>query len=201
MSLVECLLSYDERDDVEIYFSKDTPVDSNRNKIVSYFLEETDHERLVMIDDDIIPPDDVLSLFDGDEDIISPIVFSKRNGIPYPAIYDLDECGQTKVAFVDGSGYQNVDAVGTGCIGIKRRVFESLDEPYFSFKTSDDGTVNTGEDISFCLDAREAGFDIVVSLDHVAGHMVTSNLKAYLENMNHALEEEKSDLDHGVAGE
>ena len=57
-----------------------------------------------------------------------------------------------------------VDYTGFGWVLIKKGVFENLEYPWFAPKMQvfESGSVQDmcGEDVSFCLDAKEAGFDI-----------------------------------------
>lgn len=57
-----------------------------------------------------------------------------------------------------------VDYTGFGWVLIKKGVFENLEYPWFAPKMQvfESGAVQDmcGEDVSFCLDAKEAGFDI-----------------------------------------
>jgi hypothetical protein len=57
-----------------------------------------------------------------------------------------------------------VDYTGFGWVLIKKGVFESLEYPWFAPKMQvfESGAVQDmcGEDVSFCLDAKDAGFDI-----------------------------------------
>ena len=71
-------------------------------------------------------------------------------------------------------GLQRVDAVGTGCILINRRVFEhpEMRKGPFMRRWNEDGTVERGNDIAFCERAREHGFEIWCHFDYPAEHMV-----------------------------
>ena len=57
-----------------------------------------------------------------------------------------------------------VDYTGFGWVLIKKGVFENLEYPWFAPKMQvfESGNVQDmcGEDVSFCLDAKEEGFDI-----------------------------------------
>jgi hypothetical protein len=57
-----------------------------------------------------------------------------------------------------------VDYTGFGWVLIKKGVFENLEYPWFAPKMQvfESGAVQDmcGEDVSFCLDAKEAGFEI-----------------------------------------
>ena len=71
------------------------------------------------------------------------------------------------------TGLQEVDAVGTGCLLMARRVFENpeMRKGAFARKLNADGTVERGNDISFCERAREQGFKIWCHYDYPAEHI------------------------------
>jgi GT2 family glycosyltransferase len=57
---------------------------------------------------------------------------------------------------------QRVDAVGTGCFLVSRRVFldERMQKGAFQRTFNEDGTVDKGNDLAFCERARACGFEI-----------------------------------------
>lgn len=191
--LVKQLIGLDKNDDVELHFNQARPVDVNRCEIVKTFLE-TDHDHLIMIDSDIIPPDDVLDLPDKPGDITSPVVFSSQKGVPYPVASVFDTDGELSMYAGEADDILHVDGVGTGCICIHCDVFDGIDEPYFRYRKNDDGTMNTGEDFDFCVRARDADYDIVVDTTMVAGHVSGINLKEYMTNLAMAIESDTDDL-------
>jgi hypothetical protein len=69
-------------------------------------------------------------------------------------------------------GLQRVDAIGTGCFVIARRVFEhpEMRKGPFIRKTLPDGRVDKGNDISFCERATACGFDIWAHFDYQCMH-------------------------------
>lgn len=194
-SLVEKLIEFDDRDDVELYFNSAKPVDVNRCEIADYFVEETDHDVLLMIDSDIIPPDNVLDLLDRDFDILTPVVFSTKEGVPYPVGAVMNE--EEKLSMFAGNTDEEVvslDAVGTACMFVTREVFEGLEKPYFEFTKHDDGSLNVSEDFSFCLDARDKGFSVEMHTGYSCGHIASMNLEKVMSNFNLALEANKSNM-------
>jgi hypothetical protein len=66
---------------------------------------------------------------------------------------------------------------GMGFMAVKREVLENMKYPYFHrelqiFET-DDGTViheMCSEDVSFCKNAKDAGYDIIVNTELKVGH-------------------------------
>ncbi len=101
-------------------------------------------------------------------DMISAVYYA-RNGNPLPVAYIKD-------AERDASRYMHfpivgippalcqVDAVGFGAIIIKREVFEALPVPRFRF----DGC---GEDVFFCVNAKDKGFRVFVDGNMRIGHL------------------------------
>ena len=73
-----------------------------------------------------------------------------------------------------------VDYTGFGWVLIKHGVFENLEYPWFAPKMQvfESGSVQDmcGEDVSFCLDAKEAGFETWCDPRIRVGHEKTSIL-------------------------
>lgn len=82
-----------------------------------------------------------------------------------------------------GKGLMEVDATGTHCLLVHRSVFEKIesDHPHRWFRESVIGPgILAGEDITFCLQARDHGFPVYVDTRLESGHVkpfiMTSNL-------------------------
>lgn len=194
-SLVEKLIEFNKREDVELFFNSAKPVDVNRCEIANHFLEETDHDTLLMIDSDIIPPDNILDLLDYEFDIMTPVVFSTKEGVPYPVGAVQKDDG--KLSMFTGNSDEEVvelDGVGTACMFVRREVFEGVEKPYFEFETNEDGTLNVSEDFSFCLKARDKGFSVKMHTGYSCGHVASMNLEKVMSNFNLALEANKSNM-------
>ena len=74
-------------------------------------------------------------------------------------------------------GLQQVDATGGGCWVIARRVLERLkDGAPFQRTWNADGTVDRGNDFSFCQRARAAGFQVWAHYDYPCRHFVEVEL-------------------------
>ena len=150
--------THDPRYQVKITYPGDRPIANNRNKIVLKFLDG-DWDYLLMLDDDTVPHRNPLDLIEHDKDII---------GYPYPQwnerdIYwlamDQDGDGYKPIPPERRHGLQQVDALGTGCILIKRNVLEAVRAPFMR-KWSEDGIAELGLDFYFCQKARDAGFEV-----------------------------------------
>lgn len=155
------------------------PHDAARNYCVNAFLQ-TDFTHLFFIDSDVVPPIETLDqLLDADKDVIAGLYptmkFKNNMQVKEHAVYNrvgrvVD--GETKYGLEEahGSGIQEIDRAGTGCLLIKRKVLETMERPHFQFLYSDLGISAVGEDINFCKKAQEAGFKIHAHFGVVCQH-------------------------------
>ncbi len=168
----------DSRYDSKIIVPTHTPYENNLHHIVNDFIAGN-YEYWLNIDADNPPMNNPLDLIELNKDII---------GCPTPVYHFTDKVkgerpwyeNAYKYVPEDGAykeypnkkGLQQVDAVGTGCILIARRVFDDINmrKGAFTRKLNPDGTVNKGNDISFCERARELGFKIFAHYDYRCQH-------------------------------
>jgi len=73
--------------------------------------------------------------------------------------------------------FKQVAYNGMGFMAVRREVLESLKYPYFSYPlqlmTASDGTIledMCSEDVAFCKNIKDAGWDVVVNTQLVVGH-------------------------------
>jgi hypothetical protein len=99
-----------------------------------------------------------------------PVVYVKDGG---PSIYTHYPLIQVPNCLCE------VDAVGFGAIMTKREVFEKMTDPWFHM-TGKDGS-HIGEDMSFCVHAKEAGFRLFLDGQYKLGHF--SDKKIVTERM------------------
>jgi hypothetical protein len=158
--------------------------DYARNSIVETFLQESDADWLMMIDEDEIVPENFWQLCTvSDADIVSAITpVWVANMDPETMLrvnnYGVDSQGRCfNLPIPDDSVKQpyRVPVLGTGCIAIRRRVFapkpHGLGANPFYFTREDNQKVKAGEDINFSVDANRLGFVLAVHpqvrCDHV----------------------------------
>jgi SAM-dependent methyltransferase len=79
-------------------------------------------------------------------------------------------------------GLKEIDAGGTGCMLIARRVIEAVQPPFIR-KLSDDGTAELGSDIYFCERAREKGFKVWCDWTRPCDHFKEINLTSMWVSM------------------
>lgn len=163
---------------INITYPHSKPIANNRNKIVQKFLAQKEYDYLMMIDDDIIPPPNIMKLVDFDKDIIVPLMFVMQEGRVLPLYLKQAKDGQLEFhrEYLEKQGLIPVDATGTGCIVLSRKVLEAVKHP-FRNEYDSDGIKKLGLDLNFCLRAKKLGFQSWVHLDYVADHHSVCSLR------------------------
>lgn len=175
--------------------------DFARNAICDEFLS-SGADVLWFLDSDVGPPDHVLDLITvhGDK--------WKVAGAPYPVFMRPDGEKYTQVLFTVYEGIKNgglapghipnagtafVDGIATGCLFIKREVFDSLKQPYFSFKFNETTRgLQGGEDLGFCIKMHELGIKFFVDYGMLCKHHKYIDL---LDVNNYALDYARKAVD------
>jgi hypothetical protein len=158
--------------------------DAAREGIIQDFLA-TDCDVLWFLDSDVCPPKHVLDLLTmhGDKWQVA--------GAPYPVFMAQPGESERQIVFTvykqippgpDGKpriapcpvpeeGTEFIDGAATGCLFIKREVFDKLERPYFEFKY-DPITRQPieGEDLGFCLKLARLGIKFFTDYSMVCKH-------------------------------
>ncbi len=140
-----------------------------REQIAQYAIDKNFDYVFFLDSDMVIAPDTLLKLFEHDKDIVSGIAF-KRSPPYQPCFYEkcnLNNNVPQLEFFTDWESDAILEAEGVGmaCVLIKTDVFKNISKPWFAPE------FNIGEDLSFCLKAREAGYKIHVDTSINAGHV------------------------------
>lgn len=196
------------------------PVELARNLCVGKFLEAKGCEWLWFIDNDMDPPDDwhrVLEEADNADIVTAPMVaydLTPIEGLRLKMLAYRKE-GPYDLRCSPSFQGEEVDAAGTGCLLINRRVFEhpamklphsytdrhgrvrSLDAKedtqhpywapaYFRSLRKPNGATLDGEDIDFCLRARDYGFKIKCFEGNLWSQVEDLPLAAVLQALEHS---------------
>jgi len=157
-----------------------SPFENNLHHIVKDFIKG-DYDFWLSIDADNPPMKNPLDLVEYNKDIIgclTPVwhndIKNKKKG-ERPVYYNAYDYVPEKDAYREHDpkkGLQEVDAIGTGCFLISKRVFLNayMQRGAFTRKLNVDGTVNKGNDISFCERAKKEGFKIYAHYDYLCYH-------------------------------
>jgi GT2 family glycosyltransferase len=179
--------------DVEVEFFNEKPISHNRNTIVQHFLAKEDYDYLLMIDGDIVPPPSVVNLADYQKDVIGATCFMWQQGVIMPVAFNRRPEGMyQQIELEKCDGVTEIDAIGTGCIMLSRKVLEKVKAPFMN-EYDQDGIKIFGLDIAFCRRAKEKGFKIYVNTDYLCDHWTKVNLKT-MYAINYGLMEEINKL-------
>ena len=170
----------DPRYRVVIDLPKANPYENNLNQIVQDFLEG-DYDYWLQIDNDNCPTRNPLDLIALDKDIMllpylqwvySPEDAKEGNYPICTLIMDDVDVGFRE--HKNMQGLQRVDAGGSGCMLIARRVLERMVP--FSRTHDDHGRVEIGVDFNYCREARKKGFEVWCHYDYPVQHFKTLEL-------------------------
>lgn len=166
-------------------------VDRSRNAIIRDFLDATDDTWLLMVDTDIIwKPQQIPSLIAAATErgagIMAGLYFSGgATGITYPLIYrtDIDDDGTPvprRVAQWPRGAVIRCDGTGFGFMLIARAALQVMRDRYADRFPGAEWCafgshrgVDFGEDITFCVRARQAGIATFIHTGVVVGHIKT----------------------------
>lgn len=84
----------------------------------------------------------------------------------------------------EGAGLTEVDAMGSGCWLIARRVIEKVPRPWFMREYDPDGVVVKGHDYLFCEKARKSGFKVWTHFDYPCQHFNEVELNEVIRAFN-----------------
>lgn len=193
------------------------PVEYARNLLVREFLA-SDADLLWMIDEDMIPTATTAMLLSIDADIVVGRALSPhrtKDGLAFKALLFNASGPEARGGFDTWSGKAtydpiDIDAGGTGCMIVKRRVLESpkmrapgvyvdrfgdrvdhdraprdADWCPAIFRTirRADGAPDRAEDLDFCWRAKRAGFSIKGHTIYGMGHLKSMNCDSVLETI------------------
>ena len=152
-------------------YTRTAYLDLNRDNIAQYGLDNN-CEYILMIDSDMSYPPTILpTLVSRDKDVIGVDYYTprwnpkeKKSDRVGPIIYDYDRKnkGWKEWGKVDETKPFRVDAVGTGIMLIKAKVFKKLKKPWFPFFVYKDrkDTRIMGEDLGFCMKCLAKGIEV-----------------------------------------
>jgi hypothetical protein len=160
-------------------FSSGMPFDHARNAACQHALEKG-FTWLFFLDDDVVPPPDVLpKLISKGRDIIGGLYYRRAEPIVPVMLVDTKPKPSFITQFQVGSLVE-VDLIGAGCMLVHRRVLEAMPPPRFEWLIDYDGVLNKkfipeedrcSEDFAFCRRAKKLGFSVCVDTSVQCSHI------------------------------
>jgi GT2 family glycosyltransferase len=151
------------------------------NIIGQHFISDPTLEWLFLTNDDNLCPSDTLPrlwahIERGDADAVSGLYFGRIQPFE-PILFDSVEWRDgrrwyTRHLMSDGeSGLIPAVVVGDGCLMVRRRVMEAINQPWWEY--GETLTDACDHDVVFSRKVREAGFKLACDLDLTVGHIAT----------------------------
>lgn len=185
------LLMQDTRYPLNFIFPSHNPYENNLNHIVKDFISN-DCDFWLNIDNDNPPLNNPLDLIEYNRDIMGlPTPVWHNNNIKgerflYYNAYDYVPEKDAYKEHLPRTGLQKVDAIGTGCFIVAKRVFlyPEMQKGAFLRKYYPDGTVWKGNDLSFSERATACGFEIFTHYDYLCMHFNNLELNEIVQAFN-----------------
>ena len=166
-----------------------SPYVNNLHRCVKDFLNGGEDFWLSM-DDDNPPIRNPLDLVEHDLDVVGLPTPVWHNSVKGDRPYYFNaltwaEKEQTYRPHENMKGLQEVDAIGSGCMLIARRVILELKgQQPFARQWNQDGTVDVGGDYSFCQKVKKANFKVWAHFDYPCHHFNEISLIEVIEAFN-----------------
>lgn len=130
---------------------------------------EYTYDKIFWIDSDIEwSVKDFAKIYESDLPVVSGLYALDENGTVACAFFDEEQLPKltNQKDFLDIKEPTEVFGVGFGFVAMKSGVFDVCSRPWFKIRhikwITDPVAINVGEDYSWCMNARENGFKIMV---------------------------------------
>ena len=153
--------------ELNFYTAMGTLIFDQRNSIVETAIKDR-CDYVLFIDGDMrFPKDTIIRLLKHNKDIVEVLGCRSEPVKPTAKNFQIGEDGKVSwfpIYSKGRKGIEKADGIGCGVILIKIDVFKNMEMPYYFFETLQKKAV-LGEDIYFCIKAKDAGFDTWVDHD------------------------------------
>lgn len=172
-----------EEGTIKLEYTKWGNTPNSRNDLVKSMLDGG-HTHLFFMDSDMTFPSNTLSrLLQHDKEIVAGLY--NRKIPPFATVIFKSDPSNKEWSTYNPTPEDKlieVAAAGTGCMLIKREVFEKLEWPWFSYQPDPNGKQRfMSEDVVFCINAREKGIitycDCTIKCGHVGNTIINPVMK------------------------
>lgn len=162
--------------DFKIFINLGSVIPQQRNTLVDQALEY-DATHIMWLDSDMhVPSATINTLLEHDKDIVAA-AYSTR--VPPYNITAWPDSSNLNVRLDAHQGLHKIWAVAMGCMLVKTHVYKYISKPYHQYLYNEDTKDLSGEDIFFCKNANDAGFEIYVdaALSQEIAHYGTKSFR------------------------
>lgn len=156
----------------KIHMVVGTLLSESRTALVKEAIANNSNQ-ILWLDSDMHFPNTIYEKLNSHEKDIVAATYSTRTN-PQQNVAFLDENDFSKRLSIK-SGLVDVAAVGMGCMLVNIDVYRQVSFPWFNIEWDQSNNVYIGEDIYFCLRAKDYGYPIIVDADtsNTVGHYGT----------------------------
>ena len=159
--------------DLAVFYGHSGYIASDRSSACMWWLEKKSTRKLIQLDEDMLPPVDMLKLAlkldEPDVDLVfAPYLYLGDRGLTLSAA-TLDETAP----MLSEPGLLEVAWGGTGMWAAKRETLlkiRAAEGAIIKFEIDEDGRKKRGTDVFFCARARALGMRVWLDRDLIAGH-------------------------------
>lgn len=167
--------------DFKVFFNLGSVIPQQRNDLVEDALKNH-AEYILWLDSDMHFPDTVFYDLLAHQKEIVAVTYSTRSK-PQKSVAFVNK-NDISARLKETNGLHKVFAIGMGCMLTKSTVFKEIPKPWFHLQWNYDYENFSGEDIYFCKQANDTGFEIFVdaTLSNSVAHY---GIKAYTIQETH----------------
>lgn len=155
-------------------------VDASRNEIVKLFLQHpVGFTHLLFLDSDMIfPHDTIVKLIEANAPVASGLCYTRTPPM-IPCVFERTQNAENAVwkkgtAPLSENQSQVIDGAGTGCLLIRRDVFEQLSFPWFAIEWH--GEKQRGEDLYFAEKCFEKNIQTKIHTGVITQHINSASI-------------------------
>jgi len=162
--------------DYELLINLGSVIAQQRNTLVEQALTVKSSHILWLDSDMHVPTNTVDRLLSHNKDIVAATYSTRvkpQKSVAFVDQYNLDQ----RLKYT--TGIHSVFAVGMGCMLVNIEVYKTLSKPWFHYHWNEDTEDLSGEDIYFCKQAHDNGYEIFIDSD-LSQEVAHFGSKAYL---------------------
>ena len=194
------MMALNSPEDTRVMWVPRVMIDTARNAMAQEVIDNPEITHLMMIDDDHVFESDILmKMLEKDVDVIGALAFKRRPDFA-PCVYKKNSNGDHFTILPED--FIEVDAIGSGCILVKRKVIEDIEFPWFQ-TGYDENYIHWSVDFDFCKKVKAAEFKIwcdpTIRVKHIGDQPLIdeNNFQNYIKENNVTINKEEKYLSYG----